>query len=245
MIDNDEKKRIINLIAKLKVRTTANGCTEAEAIQAAEKLHSLLTEYNLTLEEADVAGAKMMQLDIDTEGERSVIEDVIMAIAYYTDTKIWRRLDVKMTRGKYKQITAGYTIIGVEEDVMVCEYIWDLLAVCFRREIYAFKANTINPTRAEVNGFKWGLASRINSRLYEMKKKTEEENSQNVYGLVLRSKALRIQNKLKEMGVNLSSDSKARKETIDMKSYRQGEEAANKIMLSKGVNNNEQTKLLK
>ena len=63
MQQTDELARVKTRIRALAEKTTSNGCTEAEALSAAEMVGRLLERYALTMEQVDLRQTPCIQLE--------------------------------------------------------------------------------------------------------------------------------------------------------------------------------------
>lgn len=61
-----EREKIAAKIRALRAKTVENGCTEAEALSAAEMLAKLLAQYNMTLDWLLASMRRCLAADADT-----------------------------------------------------------------------------------------------------------------------------------------------------------------------------------
>lgn len=162
MSGEDDLSRIRARLRALREKTIANGCTEAEAIAASEKAAELLSRHGLS--EAD--------LSFDTfvfshrhVGKRSPLEVVWIGVARFADCKAWY-----MRPGGRLHIT----YFGRERDVLVAEYVHDVLAGAVARALREFRASSTYKARrtARTRGqalkaFEEGLGRSITAKLGE------------------------------------------------------------------------------
>ena len=57
-MSDQTRKAVLKKLRAFAQRTVENGCTEAEAIAAAEAMQKLQHEYNMTLTDADILDAE-------------------------------------------------------------------------------------------------------------------------------------------------------------------------------------------
>jgi len=97
----------------LQNKTTANGCTEAEALQAAEKVAELLDKYGLSVEALKLDTAKdectKEGFDLGSKREPHPVVMCMPDIAKYTSTRSWYRT------GRLIE----YTFFGFPTDVKI------------------------------------------------------------------------------------------------------------------------------
>ncbi len=90
MSQTDELSRVKARIKALTEKTVANGCTEAEAMSAAEMVGRLLERYALSMDEIEVRTAKCVQVEVDLGSRRRrPIDRCVPAIARFCDCKVW------------------------------------------------------------------------------------------------------------------------------------------------------------
>ena len=157
----DELVRVKTRIRALAEKTTSNGCTEAEALSAAEMVGRLLERYALTMEQVDLRDAPCIQLEVHAGGQRRrPVDGCVVAIARFCDCKVW------LTRGEFG---VTYVFFGLETDAMLGRYLFDVVAMALRTELTGFKAR--NPRLRDVGlrrageSFQHGMVARIAARL--------------------------------------------------------------------------------
>ena len=77
-----ELSRVKGRIKALTEKTVANGCTEAEAMAAAEMVGRLLERYALSMDEIEIRTARCVQVEVPLGGRRRrPIDGCVPAIA--------------------------------------------------------------------------------------------------------------------------------------------------------------------
>jgi hypothetical protein len=197
--DTDQVKRIelLDKISALLAKTLVNGCTEAEALAAAELAQRLMAKYGLSLAELEtVKPVEACSADGTPIGNQRCHEVVhcANAIAYYTDTKSWyqRRGIIHMGQGRcrmheHRGIIAVF--FGLPADVEVAIYLTNTLQVAMDSEWSAFwkthgKTSETSARTARAN-FMRGMAWRLSARLHEMKQAQGAANTNNCRAIVL------------------------------------------------------------
>ena len=111
--ENNNMEALIKKLQLLQSKTTANGCTEAEALQAAEKVAELLDKYGLSVEHLKLEAAKdevaMEGFDLGSKREPHPVVVCMADIAKYTSTRIWYRTARLI----------GYTFFAFPTDVKI------------------------------------------------------------------------------------------------------------------------------
>jgi hypothetical protein len=117
-----EREKIAGRIRALLVKTVENGCTEEEAISAAQMAAALLAKYNMTVDEAELRANPFKRETVHREdeiGER--LWKVAAAIAELTGSRYWRSPAGIMP--------VEITFFGFAHEVEISHY---LLAICTR-----------------------------------------------------------------------------------------------------------------
>ena len=161
MQQTDELARVKSRIRALAEKTTSNGCTEAEALSAAEMVGRLLERYALTMGQVDLRETPCVQLEVHAGGQRRrPIDGCVVAIARFCDCKVW------LTRGEFG---VAYVFFGLETDAMLGRYLFEVIAAALRTEHAGFKHR--NPRLRDVQlrrageSFQHGMVARVAARL--------------------------------------------------------------------------------
>jgi hypothetical protein len=103
-----ELVRVKARIRALAEKTVSNGCTEAEAMAAAEMVGRLLERYALSMQEIDVRQEVCVQVEVPVGGkQRRPIDGCVTAIARFCDCKVWISRDTGQP---------NYVFFGFEAD---------------------------------------------------------------------------------------------------------------------------------
>ena len=137
----------IEKIKALMSKTIDNGCTEQEAMSAAEMVARLLKEHNLNLSEVEVKSEVCVKEEVDVTLRAHPVIWVGQAIATFTDTKAWRT----PSSGKY-------VFFGLKHDVSVAAYMMDMIRHIMELEYTKFKTGKSAPVSAGPT-FSWGRFS--------------------------------------------------------------------------------------
>lgn len=203
----------------MRAKTVENGCTEAEALTAAQMLADLLAKYNMTVDEAEMRASPFShhrEHHDDWVGDR--LWKVADAVAELTGSRYW-------TQRPGERVSVDF--FGFEHEVEVARYMLEICAGAMRRE----QARLINPRRglrrqrATVLPFLDGMADRLASRICAMKPPPESGN-----GLIVLHGAL-IE---AAMPVELKKGRSRGSRTADT-TYRDGLAAGDQVSLNKGL----------
>jgi len=150
------KKKVNALLAK----TVNNGCTEKEALFAAEKAGELMDHYQLSMTDLEIKEQNCVKINVETGGvKRGPIDNCVIALARYCDVKIWfskghwGKETVRDAEGnvvykkngysKLKSVmhSSKYGVFGLKSDTELFEYLFDVINTMMRVELEAFKAS--------------------------------------------------------------------------------------------------------
>ena len=164
-----ELSRVKARIKALAERTVSNGCTEAEAMAAAEMVGRLLERYALTMEEIDLREARCVQVEIPLAGrQRRPIDGCVPAIARCCDCKVWLARDKDRPR---------YVFFGFETDTALAAYLYQVIDRAILEELERFRA--ARPAlrgvdlRQASTSFQQGMAARLAERLESLQRERE------------------------------------------------------------------------
>jgi len=162
--EDAELDRLIGRIQALRAKTVEQGCTEQEALAAAEKVAELLDRYGLSLSEFGLQQQACEGAPVET-GRRRVgpVDDCVPAIAAFFDCRAWGE---KSASG-----TLRYVFFGLPADVAAARYLYELAEQAFDTETARFRMGETYadmPTRVRrtaTNSFGIGIARGISAKL--------------------------------------------------------------------------------
>jgi len=182
MSQNTEVAKVKARIRALTEKTISNGCTEAEALAAAEMVGRLLEQYALTMEDVDIRSALCVESRIPLRGvRRRPIDASVPAIARFCDCKVW------LTR---EPTHCSYVFFGFEEDTLLARYLYEVVERGMRGELQAYRAAhpALRGTalRRASESYQRGMAVRVADRLEEMRTQRHQDvSSQRSSGMAL------------------------------------------------------------
>ncbi|MBE7157834.1 MAG: DUF2786 domain-containing protein [Rhodospirillales bacterium] len=160
--------RLIGRIQALRAKTVEQGCTEEEALAAAEKVAELLDRYGLSLSELDLQQQACEGVSVDTERKRAgPVDDCVPAVAAFFDCRVWGE---KASSGRLR-----YVFFGLPADVAAARYLYDLVEQAFETEMTRFRAGSsysAAPTGARrmlTTSFQIGLGQGITAKLHNLR----------------------------------------------------------------------------
>jgi hypothetical protein len=165
--DLSQTNELLRVKARIKAladKTVARGCTEAEAMAAAEMVGRLLERYALTMEEVDVREEPCVRVEVPLGGQRRrPIDACVPAIARFCDCKVW------LARAEGQ---ASYVFFGFETDTTLAGYLFTVIDRAMRFELTGFRASRSDLTglvlRRASASFQQGIAIRVAERLETM-----------------------------------------------------------------------------
>jgi hypothetical protein len=226
----NKKQNIIGKVKALLSKTVENGCSEAEALNAAEKVGQLMRDYDLSITEVEFNKGEFVTGEFLTKSSvQGHIHNIVYAIALFTDTKSW------FTR----KPVIKYSFFGSESDVRVAEFMCQFFLDTIETEIKLFKkSNTYKeesltmPGKTLTTSFKHGICSRLGKRLVEMKDASKEKTNNEV-GIVLFSKTAIVETKFKQLALRLKT-STSRTTTGSSSAFASGYVAGGKVSITTG-----------
>lgn len=220
-----DREKIAARIRALRAKTVANGCTEAEALAAAELLAKLLDHYNMTLDEAELREEPFdlhNEAHVDWVGEKLWV--VAAGISYLTGARYW-----KSSAGVFPY---EVTFFGFAHEVEVARYMLEICAYAMRAEqarICAGKRMVSEARRRRaVRPFIDGMADRLRDRIVAMKPPAPTGK-----GLIVLHDQL-VEQAMKDAG-HETMDCRGKVDMDAFDGYQDGVRAADKVSLNPGL----------
>jgi hypothetical protein len=220
--DDAELERLVGRIQALRAKTVARGCTEQEALAAAEKVAELLDRYGLTLGELEVRDQPCDGIGIQTDRRRSVpMDSCVPAIAKFFDCRVW----VEQPSG----MPLRHIFFGMRADVTAARYLYELVEQAFETETDAFRrgatyARLAGQRRTATNSFQIGLARGIRDKLAALRAARAASRSASGRDLVP-VKAAVVEQELAKLGLYLRSGGSSAGSRILPDAFREGQAA--------------------
>jgi Protein of unknown function (DUF2786) len=172
-----ELSRVKGRIKALTDKTVANGCTEAEAMAAADMVGRLLERYALNMDEIEIRAARCVQVEVPLGGRRRrPIDACVPTIARFCDCKVWlaRATAANSEQTDFDPARRGsrYVFFGFETDTALASYLFTVIERAVSTETAAFKR--LNPRfrgarlRQASASFQHGVVARVTERLDAM-----------------------------------------------------------------------------
>jgi hypothetical protein len=245
--EQDKRTALLDKITALLAKTEERGCSEAEAIAAAELAQKLMAKYGLSLSElrATASPVDACEAEATAIGHRRAHEVLHLseAIAFYTDTKTWYHRHGWIhgeKDGRYRVHESGGIVVvffGLSADVQVANYLTSTLRVMLDTEWSAFwRAYPKKPkpnARTARASFMRGMTNRVSKRLCEMKSAQNREVVNDCREIVLAKEQI-VKAAFKGCGVRLEHESRSFS-VPDLKSYNAGDAAGRRVSISSGA----------
>lgn len=228
----ENRDSILGKIRGLMQKTVMNGCTEAEAMLAAEKVDELMQEYEVQMSDLQFQEQVCDKLIIDTGGrKRHAIEVALSNIAYFTDTRFWYNTGT----------TRKYIFFGMEKDREIAEYLYYLMRRAADRGAELF--GMFNPDliyketweqHSSADSFRIGLCRRVGDRLSELKRlRTASMHETTGRDLVVVKSAV-VTEAFAALHMRMGIESEYGK-AVDHDAFVKGSAAGEKVQLTEGI----------
>ena len=237
-----ELARVKARIKALTDKTVANGCTEAEAMAAAEMVGRLLERYALSMDEIEVRSARCVQAEVPLGGQRRrPIDGCVPAIARLCDCKVWLARAARPDPAiDAPGLGARYVFFGFETDTQLATYLFAVIDRAVATETAGFRR--ANPKLRAVRlrnssaSFQHGLVARVAARLEAMHDAREAAvRTQRATGTALiLAKHRVVEDAFRETEVRLVSRSAPGRRVIGS-AFREGWVAGDRVNLNRPV----------
>lgn len=223
---------LLRRLQALRARTVENGCTEGEAMAAAEKVAELLDRHDLSLSDLEIRAAPCERRVYETHLRKRIpLDECIGAIAAFCDCKVWRE---KNAAGE-----AAYVFFGLKADVEVAHYLTGLIDGAVRSELGNYKNSAKykgfrHQERHVANAsFALGMVARVADRLFAMKEARDRANESTGRSLVVVKGAV-VESELAKLDLQLRSVEAPRR-MVWPDAYDAGGAAGDKVPIHPGI----------
>ncbi len=237
----NELARVKTRIKALTDKTVANGCTEAEAMSAAEMVGRLLERYALSMDEIEVRESRCVQVEIPIGGmRRRPIDGCVPAIARFCDCKVWLARGPAPGAPLDAPAIARYVFFGFETDTSLAAYLYAVIERAMATEVAAFRVAKPSlrgvQLRRASDSFLHGVAARVAARLETMHAEREANvGAQRATGTALiLAKHRVVDDAFAETDVRLVASSAIGRRRI-AGAYREGWAAGGRVNLNRPV----------
>jgi Protein of unknown function (DUF2786) len=230
----EDLARVIQRIKALRAKTIEQGCTEQEALAAANKVAELLDRYGLSLSEIELRRQACEGLGIETDRRRrGAFDACVPSIAHFCDCKVWGE---KTAKGALR-----YVFFGFRADVEAAHFLYKLIDVTFDTETEQFKASSIyadlssDERRSGINSFQTGLSHGISRKLKAMKAERDVVNRKSSGRDLVPLKTSVIDEELAKLGLSFRATNGNRKKRVWIDAYEAGKIAGYQFEVQAGI----------
>jgi len=230
---DQELDKLLQRIRALRAKTVEQGCTEQEALAAAEKVAELLDRHGLTLSELDMRRQACEGAGIATDRKRRApIDDCVPAIGNFFDCRHWGETAADGT--------LHYVFFGMPADVQAALYLYDLVVLAFASETAQFQAGTFYQTahssqrRSATSSFQLGLARGIVGKLSALREARQAAMRVGSGRDLVPIKASIVETELSRLGLTLRRKTVTRRSVLS-DPYAAGQEAGRKFDYRPGI----------
>jgi hypothetical protein len=233
MSQTTELAKVKARIRALAAKTTDRGCSEAEAMIAAQKVGELLQVYGLSMSEVELREEICVQREVIITGPRlQAVGGVFLSIIRLTGAKGW--MNGRTT----------FVLFGLEPDVLMGEYLIHLVAGAVDREEFAYRGSEayrrsrMTPQN-RLRSFRYGFAERVADRLDEIARHRQEAEAAGREGAgsgtaLVVAKEKRVAEAFRDLGIRLVSRSTTRL-VRDGTAFQHGKAAGGRVGLERPV----------
>jgi hypothetical protein len=225
--------KLVQRIRALREKTVEQGCTEQEAMAAAEKVAELLDRYGLSLSELDLRKQSCEGIGVETgRKRRGPIDDCIGTIAVFFDCRVWAETS--------ESGALRYIFFGLPGDVQAAVYLHDLVALAFVAETATFQVGEFygslfsGDRRSATNSFQVGLAGGIISKLDALRRARDAAAGGTSGRALVPVKQSIIEQEMERLGLTLRRLNATRRKVIP-DAFNSGREAGERFEYRPGI----------
>jgi hypothetical protein len=235
---NVDLDKVLSRIKALRAKTVDQGCTEQEALAAAEKMAELLDRYGLSLSEVELKSQPCEGAGIETGRKRfGPIDVCIPTVGAFCDCRVWSE---KSVEGEIR-----YVFFGLPADVAGARYLYDLVERAFETETERFKASPLygehhpSERRSATNSFQTGLAHGIGAKLRTLRAEREAAMRTSTGRDLVPIKASVVEDELSKLGMTFRTRSGQKGKQVLSEAYSAGQEAGDRFEYQPGIEQTE------
>jgi hypothetical protein len=231
--DDPGLERLVQRIQGLRAKTVAQGCTEQEALAAAEKVAELLDRHGLSLNELEFKAQPCEGIGVQTNRRRAApIDACVPVIAAFFDCRVWQE------RGGDAPLR--YIFFGLRGDVAAAQYLYELVERAFETETDAFRASEIyiamaGERRSATSSFQTGLARGISDKLHASRAARDAVMRSASGRDLVPVKAAMVDEEMEKLGLSLTRRVLSRGKRVLSDAYAAGQAAGERFEYSPAV----------
>lgn len=221
-------ERLVQRIQGLRAKTVEQGCTEQEALAAAEKVAELLDRYGLSLSTIELHRQACQGVGIDTGRRRlGPVDECVPTIAAFFDCRAWSE--------KSASAPIRHIFFGLRADVEAAHYLYDLVELAFATETAVFTRGELyvelgsGERRSATHSFQIGLGRGIIAKLHSSRQAREAALSASSGRELVPIKTSVIEGELAKLGLHFRSRARPTKRYVMTDAYEAGEVAGRRF----------------
>jgi hypothetical protein len=201
-VGDPELDKVIQRIRALQAKTTDQGCTEEEAVAAAEKAAELLDRYGLQLTESSVREIGCEAVRYDTGRKRRNDTDLLcMVVSRFFDCRGWL---TKTPEGEIQHVVFGFRA-DAEAAVLLIGRVYDIIDNATKQfkqgEVYNGLSGARKRTAA--SSFQTGMVHGVAEKLNKLKDARIAHRSGNTGTALVVVKEEMIQEEIDKLGLSM------------------------------------------
>jgi hypothetical protein len=201
--ENADLEKLMQRIQALRAKTVAQGCTEQEALAAAEKVAELLDRHGLSLNELEFKAQPCEGIGIQTSRKRAgPIDTCTTAISAFFDCRVWQETNAS---GQLR-----YVFFGLRGDVAASQYLYEMVERAFETETQIFRASEMyrdleGERRTATHSFQTGMARGIRGKLRTIREARQEAMRGSTGRDLVPAKAAIVDGEMEKLGLQLTA----------------------------------------
>lgn len=248
-MDTTERQKIAAKIQALLSKTTGAGATEEEMMAAMTKAYELMSRYNISMTEAELANQSMgaWSFTFRTAEHKALAMDLAYAIGIFTDTLSmhtdWKFAGSLANAEPVLDKLGFLTFAGRETDVQFALWLIGSLEAFVMRGVDRFviqaamKRMMVTADRKKIRkSYLFGAAQRISVRMLYIKQEADKATAATSgRALVVSSNQDRIAAYLKSNGIDLGKMRKSKTRQVYADAFANGQALGNQAQFARPV----------
>ncbi len=224
----EDLTRVIDRIRGLRAKTVDQGCTEEEALAAADKVAEMLDRYGLSLGEIDLRQQACHGFGIDSARKRAgPLDEAVPAISNFCDCRSWSE---RASDGTIRSV-----FFGLPADVEAARYLYERVAAALETETAVFRKGDLYRDRAgggrqkATTSFQYGLVRGIGDKLDARKTERDTKTFKATGRDLVPVKASVVEDELAKLGMSFTSKASTRGQLVLLDAYEAGHVASGRF----------------
>lgn len=217
---NRARERAKRIIAELRNKTEDNGCTEAEAMSAAEQIGELLEKYDIEIDEIGVREDADQCRKNEVFAADEFAGTIVTGIAKFCTLIVYQ---VKNDGHGCK-----YVFFGTPHDLELGAYLYEVCAEAMEYDWATYMEDHGYSMKKRAS-FRMGFSQRVYQRLQQMKAERDARNASSCRSLVVLKDQL-VRQEFDALGIHLRKGS-GRRVAADGHAFGRGQAAGDKVNL--------------